>query len=101
SAHDRLRHSCPTRRSSDLFPVKVVVLDHREDKSGELVGCAKPRRVGDGRGQGRLRLLGQFSEQWRGKKSRRDGENADAEARELRSEEHTSELQSREKLVCR
>src|SRR5690606_41621473 len=71
----------PTRRSSDLShadPGADRRGDHRRRRDG-LVPGASPRRALEARDRGdRARL-----------------------SRQRRSEEHTSELQSREKLVCR
>src|SRR5207302_9310268 len=84
----RDRHSFPTRRSSDL-QVRVCSCDGR-------------KKVGPGGG-----IVGELDLQF----LRRAIENLDngdgasiadlAGVAENRSEEHTSELQSREKLVCR
>src|SRR5690606_41610006 len=72
-------HSFPTRRSSDLDPVAPV------ERAFEHV--QEPLRLGDvavARDRVLHRRAGEFHEE-----------------AQLRSEEHTSELQSRENLVCR
>src|SRR5690606_41560779 len=72
SAHHRALHSFPTRRSSDLCGQSL------QRPQGDV------GQIADGRGY--------QIERWR---ERSRGHLC------LRSEEHTSELQSREKLVCR
>src|SRR5690606_41261806 len=92
----RSRHSCPTRRSSDLIahhaaqtpaglPSGLIHGDLFRDNVLWSDGGARPAEPGaaapgtEPGGPGRPR----------------------APAQQLRSEEHTSELQSRENLVCR
>src|SRR5690606_39803631 len=83
SAAHRYLHPCPTRRSSDLHGLVIVdVAGH-----GSLSISAKGASFLRERSSLVLRAL---------KKPKPGGRKA---AR--RSEEHTSELQSREKLVCR
>src|SRR5690606_42160006 len=75
SGDHRDLHSFPTRRSSDL---------HRAFQGGHRNQPGRRQEAGRGAGLGQL-------------------PDADAELPDhrLRSEEHTSELQSRENLVCR
>src|SRR5690606_41925112 len=100
-AHLRALHSSPTRRSSDLdraadMPLQPAgadaCLQHHEPLAalfahffgygiGQLVrGRAFHRRIGEATDAVELRLL--------------------EKVEQVRSEEHTSELQSRENLVC-
>src|SRR5436309_11071542 len=73
----RVLHSFPTRRSSDLIGQTVVA-----DGAAQTSACLQRHRL-IGTGAYERGLVGQ-------RRSRSD-----------RSEEHTSELQSRENLVCR
>src|SRR5690606_41707455 len=87
-------HSYPTRRSSDLLLLPAARLEGACEGLLHAVQVAQvdivlpigdldpgvPERLGDG--QPELRLNGES-------------------AHDVRSEEHTSELQSRENLVCR
>src|SRR5690606_41458024 len=79
--------SFPTRRSSDLADGAAPGGDRR---------LGAPRDLGPA-GGGRLRAPHRLREP--GKPAARA--RVDAAARVRRSEEHTSELQSRENLVCR
>src|SRR5207302_11415347 len=74
-AHHRHLHSFPTRRSSDLGGLEV-----------QLVRTI-PEHVYDGLPNGEFSILESYVRALRGA--------------QRRSEEHTSELQSRENLVCR
>src|SRR5690606_42154517 len=100
SRHSVLRdlHSFPTRRSSDLerqqiFEAylslnKYCVENLQEGHLRELLikhGVDKKDLEKDGRKLGTLKLLTLFMQR----------------VLKIRSEEHTSELQSRENLVCR
>src|SRR5690606_40555096 len=85
AGYNRYLHSFPTRRSSDLLQLLVglelEVLDDpqevaREVAAGEVGALVDLRQVAEDRAVGDRQL-------------------------DLRSEEHTSELQSRENLVCR
>src|SRR5690606_41725905 len=78
--------SFPTRRSSDLRP--LVLTAERQVKRLASVDFPVPVEALE-----RMRIPKSFNP--RSPQSRRDGH------REVRSEEHTSELQSRENLVCR
>src|SRR5690606_40586285 len=89
AGHPRELHSFPTRRSSDLS----APLDRAQDggalalvdQAGQNLAVSRHRfRAGFPIGFRHLRLL----------------DRADLPL-EVRSEEHTSELQSRENLVCR
>src|SRR3712207_9018832 len=71
-------------RSNDLLPRRYVSADHQEHRQD---GAYRPR---DGGGPARL-LRG----------SRRELRGRPAPHHRARSEEHTSELQSRQYLVCR
>src|SRR5690606_39484122 len=83
--------SLPTRRSADLAPVQAR--KHRSKWSGSSAANTRPKVSWLGIPCGRLRNV----------------ENhpclalpkSDTSTQLSRSEEHTSELQSREKLVCR
>src|SRR5690606_41823487 len=96
SAALRASHSFPTRRSSDLLVVTAVPgklvhrddlaafpLEHREARGGKVAVLAIGQ-LADCR-LDRLAILQRGSHR----------------GRIVRSEEHTSELQSRENLVCR
>src|SRR5699024_12641348 len=85
--HHRYLHSFPTRRSSDLQqeweqPTEVQHKDIPEEKENENLN-EEPSTIDDK----------QFVEI--------DNEYEDKEEKPPRSEEHTSELQSRFDLVCR
>src|SRR5690606_42081059 len=88
-------HSFPTRRSSDLQQ------DNRPNASGLRRGCTLVRPFDaplDISQDDRLREVEEESVI----RTRPDGErNCVRNLAEARSEEHTSELQSRENLVCR
>src|SRR5690606_40578120 len=91
AAHHRSLHSCPTRRSSDrsarrhLAPGARLVLDVFNPSVRLLAGADGVRRS---------RESLSFTDPHRGQV------NVEV-AERYRSEEHTSELQSRENLVCR
>src|SRR5690606_39861839 len=98
SRHHRHLHSFPTRRSSDLLvarlPVRAagrgaatVVL--RVPRAGRLTGATRTSGRTAAGGALLLRPAGLLVGV------------VGARGRALRSEEHTSELQSRENLVCR
>src|SRR5699024_11746388 len=89
--------SFPTRRSSDLAEVHVPIY---RDEDGifqmPIVEGAQPSEVGEDTaifhvGSGEWRFLSPFSQ----------SETMTTLEASLRSEEHTSELQSRFDLVCR
>src|SRR5690606_40964830 len=84
-ASRRRLHAFPTRRSSDLTTAADSPLPRSRGRVG--VGHARPRRD--------LERPLPASPRNRGEGQSR------AHARSPRAEEHTSELQSREKLVCR
>src|SRR5690606_41824539 len=89
-AHRHL-HSFPTRRSSDLRPTSSQRYSKRWEQSPD--GKQGPTR----RRSRRVRLpaTSYFVHSWPSRPS------AAPSMFEARSEEHTSELQSRENLVCR
>src|SRR5690606_40062308 len=88
-------HSFPTRRSSDL----VVVHEHERSARLERLECVEDGRV-------LLTRRNDANDEYAithdyGLSGIGIGCVSDEQARDaLRSEEHTSELQSREKLVC-
>src|SRR5690606_42128680 len=92
--HHRYLHSFPTRRSSDLESAKNAL-----DWRGIAINDAKRRQVVRAQLRaGRLSTAVEFC----GAATilQRSDEVADLKTA-FRSEEHTSELQSRENLVCR
>src|SRR5206468_11897254 len=100
SAH-RAPHSFPTRRSSDLNgPVAAPLMYTEQIPSGNsdiAMGAANFAT------RTKNKSLG-FNAQWRATKDLRfefDAHHSTAESMADRSEEHTSELQSRSDLVCR
>src|SRR5207302_4905542 len=90
SASDPALHAFPTRRSSDLYQVVVEqVLLHGDGVVEAVIARQDGRKVDQ-----RLRAVPGAA--------RGAGEQLPEHERRLRrSEEHTSELQSRENLVCR
>src|SRR5438874_8656123 len=72
-------HSFPTRRSSDLEP-QLTLIEIRLNRQG--------------RGEGKMSLTGKVV-------AEADGNTLALDNYASRSEEHTSELQSRRDLVCR
>src|SRR5204863_2468590 len=93
NAHHQDLHSFPTRRSSDLSDEKEA--RRRQESVGEVLG---DRLDGGGGDVPLVELGGRPADQVIG-----DGASSRAHisAVEVRSEEHTSELQSRRDLVCR
>src|SRR5690606_41137067 len=90
---DRALHSFPTRRSSDLEPLQCLDQPAGPRRRGDLGGGEMPDR--------RAAELPVQPEQ-RHQVDRGQGVGADGvDVAQVRSEEHTSELQSRENLVCR
>src|SRR5207247_8807248 len=90
------RHSVPTRRSSDLTTEAGGILDIvTHERTGLLVQC------GDYEGMAReaIRLL--HDENLADRIVNQAREECQKYSWEARSEEHTSELQSRVDLVCR
>src|SRR5690606_41939380 len=85
-------HSFPTRRSSDLAPASEAG-PPRADPAVLARRKMLPRRGVRGSTEAKLRMLQEFRESQPAPKEEK--------AKEERSEEHTSELQSRENLVCR
>src|SRR5207302_8409193 len=85
SAHPRPLHSFPTRRSSDLliWPTRVLLIFARatSGRRGTAFG-SRPRSMPPIPSRARI-------------------SKSSSTPRPRRSEEHTSELQSRENLVCR
>src|SRR5947209_10558185 len=81
-------HSFPTRRSSDLRAATAA--------RAEPWGTASPSRAGSGRAA----ACAAARSRRRGRRDEGRGRAA-AQAAARRSEEHTSELQSRQYLVCR
>src|SRR5207302_9790555 len=91
-------HSFPTRRSSDLAPLEFRI---KQVQSQQGLDEAKARRYIDHVDEARTRrLLTLFGTDWRDI-TRYDLALNVARVGIERSEEHTSELQSRENLVCR
>src|SRR5690606_40633415 len=85
-------HSFPTRRSSDLVVGVTGSLSHAADLSGHTVGNSLACSV----------VLGAVDTQARGQTLNCSAQGVLRLGQViLRSEEHTSELQSRENLVCR
>src|SRR5690606_39673585 len=94
SGDQRHLRSFPTRRSSDLHAVRC--LDDLLGQQATLVEADVARRRADqARYRVRLHVLGHVEAH------QLDPELQRKLAGDLRSEEHTSELQSRENLVCR
>src|SRR5690606_42097608 len=90
SAHLRHLHSFPTRRSSDL---------NRRRHCGACGGKIAPR--GSGRGACPLRMIVWMGTPWVPVRKICEESLRVVNRKYSRSEEHTSELQSRENLVCR
>src|SRR5690606_41828004 len=99
--HTRGRHSSPTRRSSDLQPQRLVAT--RED--AEHFSGAMPGREVVSKHKAPGTLLQDAKQIPEVLRIRLDGRSRTQKnvigASCNRSEEHTSELQSRENLVCR
>src|SRR5690606_39806839 len=91
SADHRAAPRCPTRRSSDL----------REQRRGQSSTVVATGRVLPVANSGRERSQGVSSTRATARPVGRSIGARRVEWPPLRSEEHTSELQSREKLVCR
>src|SRR5690606_41415478 len=81
-------HSLPTRRSSDLHAAEDRARGAEEGNRRGVEGAARQARQGAGRPRGGIRPADRCLAGREGQAGRR-------------SEEHTSELQSRENLVCR
>src|SRR3712207_8743333 len=77
---------------STLFPYTTLFRSTREAQSGVHGADRQVRRL--------ARAFVERADDFR-VAGRRDAEDLVAAAREVRSEEHTSELQSRQYLVCR
>src|SRR5690606_41402147 len=95
SAYHRDPHSFPTRRSSDLGNATVVWTSQQYDNGYRYDIYANRYTVGEG--WGNASLLSSPGAYY--VDTRAPGVVASSDGG--RSEEHTSELQSREKLVCR
>src|SRR5690606_42000858 len=99
TAH-RAVHSFPTRRSSDLtMGVKAISLNMGDELiSMDVIepGSGSTLLTVTNQGYGKRTELEEYPQQRRGGKGVKN-----IDARKGRSEEHTSELQSRENLVCR
>src|SRR5690606_40843168 len=96
----RLLHSFPTRRSSDLCCRRQF----QAVGSARVYPCSDADALCVRRGGGRLRASGCNGTLAPGADRARPSLAADVDVViriEARSEEHTSELQSRENLVCR
>src|SRR5207248_10677820 len=95
------QHSHHTRRSSDLpsytGAVTVVAACAAGTSTHAQVRTTRGRRVN----ARRLRVTAERPELVADEVQRRDDDDRDRLADELRSEEHTSELQSPYDLVCR
>src|SRR5205823_14602369 len=89
SRHPRARPSFPTRRSSDLVAAQAAV------RAGRLNRFVLVRRL-------REAAVAAVARKYRSVRARTTyGFEMDLPARDSRSEEHTSELQSLAYLVCR
>src|SRR5690606_40705569 len=91
----RALHSFPTRRSSDL---DLLRLDPPGIDAGRVAGDAGgvDRRLGD------IRLVQSLFRAFKAERFQVEADDLTGGVEDLaRSEEHTSELQSRENLVCR
>src|SRR5690606_41951306 len=93
--------SSPTRRSSDLSCVACHQIDKKsigpayKDVAAKYKGdAAAPARLADHVKNGSVGVWGQMP-------MPANSQVPDEDVKKLRSEEHTSELQSRENLVCR
>src|SRR5206468_12668260 len=85
-------HSFPTRRSSDLVEIGLKVL-----RANAVVATSEPAfQITEDQMGDRQKVLGHA-----GITLRRDRQMPIAAIGQRRSEEHTSELQSRSDLVCR
>src|SRR5690606_39849233 len=92
-ANDRALPSFPTRRSSDLGGVRAVPDPRRPGHdAGPGRAAARIRRTAPDEDRGAVQAL---------LRNRRLSVTPVTPAAAPRSEEHTSELQSRENLVCR
>src|SRR5207244_7426477 len=93
--HTRLLLSFPTRRSSDLYPVtpKLARIPHER--------CRFVRRAIDDRSATASRGARSRRRRWAAGYSHAPRANGDFRKRARRSEEHTSELQSPDHIVCR
>src|SRR5690606_41426006 len=91
-ATPRHRHSFPTRRSSDLVPAQQMFLSSATLLEFERAASLSARRAKDLAAAWREWLDGQLVPAF---------EDRILPVDAARSEEHTSELQSRENLVCR
>src|SRR5205823_12729709 len=100
AVHHRSLHSFPTRRSSDLQDVQrwlVIVAEQTMRMAGEAV--ARQARIENGdlaAGAAELQGAGET-----GKAAADDDDVIHGDGLRVRSEEHTSELQSLAYLVCR
>src|SRR5690606_41845846 len=93
------QHAFPPRRSPDLLRAALVAALLAQDRVG--VGALRPPRLLGPRG-GRADARGLETRPCAAAPGPRGGgPQTAARARGARSEEHTSELQSRENLVCR
>src|SRR5690606_40065209 len=90
----RYLHSFPTRRSSDLELLELLRILEEGDDLLDLV-----LRLVDAGDVRERHLVLRLAEQLRAALA--EAHRLAAARLELRSEEHTSELQSRENLVCR
>src|SRR5690606_42062610 len=98
SAHPPDLHPFPTRRSSDLSHAILIRIRAHPLASGSRTRCGKIHAgavMGVGEHAGRTTGLVNSAASISGASAGR------ATCRIVRSEEHTSELQSRENLVCR
>src|SRR5690606_41660733 len=92
----RLLHSFPTRRSSDLDVICRVQLDMPPALAAALKVAESVCDLGAATKLNRnMLLVGKDAAELHARSKE------DATVLDLRSEEHTSELQSRENLVCR
>src|SRR5206468_12145771 len=97
AAHPVL-HSFPTRRSSDLRVGGRAVAEEVLARELRAERGVDPVELGEGIG---ARVLGARVTGQRLQRLRAEERRAQADGEDARSEEHTSELQSRSDLVCR
>src|SRR5690606_40205866 len=93
-------HSCPTRRSSDLLGIGLSMPAMAEDAPAAAPEGVPPAESATCTKVEFESAVDSAAESLRDLNNRNRPE-FQSKLRQLRSEEHTSELQSRENLVCR